>query len=606
MISKLLIVFLFLLLVIPMVRAQSVAPEASSAEMKKARAEREKKTLALVDEITNEMRTLRLPENRVRISIDLAGALWSKDEKRAVALFKEAAASLAEVTAAVKNGEPDYENQGQLPQQLRQEMIQVAAGHDPGLAVDFLRATRAESNSRPPNSGLTNLEASLGMRVANQIAARDPGMALAVAEDSLKISLDYGALELLYSLESRQKAVAERFLEDILEGLRTYGIGNSSATPIALTLLRTWIENDRASKDPAAPRTTRSLTLSNLDQATARELWNLIINALMNDAPARSVVGFGRRFIDGPSTLYPGMIQGMLQQLKPMLPEIERFAPERLSALRGWIAAFEKSYEAQQGPWVRYQELTQTGTAEAMMEAARTAPLEVVNHLIQQAAWKAINQGDELQALKIIERMDDPEQRTQMKRQLARQLFYRAREQKKIEEARARLSGLPLEDQVVSLADLASSSDDKATALQLLGEAQSLLGDRALNYGQLQALVRISSAYQRVDVDESTSMVERIIDQVNELVAAARVLNGFDVQGYFRNREFVINGGNPLNNMAQECGRVLASNSNNDLDHARLAAERFHLQEMRLIALLQIAQAALQRDLGVREHNGNE
>jgi hypothetical protein len=605
MISKLMNVFLILLLMIPVVRAQSVAPEASAAEIEKARAVREKKTFALVDEITNEMRTLKLPENRIRIGIGLAGALWSRDEKRAVTLFKEAAASFSEIAAAVNSGDFDYNNQGQLTQQLRQEMLQVAANHDPRLAVDFLRATRTESSSRAPNSGLTNLEASLGMRVAIQIAARDPSEALAVAEDSLKITLDYGALELLYSLQSRQKAVAERFLADILDSIRTYGIGNSSVTPIALTLLRTWIENNRAAKDPAAQRTTTSLTLSNLDEATARELCNLIINALLIDAPARTVVGFGRRFIDGPSTLYPGMISGMLQQLKPMLPEIERLAPERMSTLRARMAAFEKSYEAQQ-PWVRYQELTQTGTSEAMMEAARTAPLEVVNHLIQQAAWKAINQGDEAQALKIIEQIDDPGQRNHMKGQLARQLFYRAREQKKFEEARALLSGLPLEDQVVSLVDLASSSGDKATALQLLGEAQSLIAYRALNYGQLQALLRIATAYQSLDVGKNASIVERIIDQVNELVAAALVLNGFDVQGYFRNGEFIIAGGNPLNMMAQECGRALATTSNSDFDNARMTAERFHLPEMRLIALLQIAQVALQRDPGRSIESGNE
>lgn len=193
-----------------------------------------------------------------------------------------------------------------------------------------------------------------------------------------------------------------------------------------------------------------------------------------------------------------------------------------------------------------------------------------------------------------------------MKGQLARQLFYRAREQKKFEEARARLSGLPLEDQVVSLVDLASSSGDKATALQLLGEAQSLIADRALNYGQLQALLRIATAYQSLDVGKSASIVERIIDQVNELVAAALVLNGFDVQGYFRNGEFIIAGGNPLNMSAQECGRALATTSNSDFDNARMAAERFRLPEMRLIALLQIAQAALQKDPGRSIESGNE
>ncbi|HSE35725.1 MAG TPA: hypothetical protein VLG74_00390, partial [Blastocatellia bacterium] len=58
----------------------------------------------------------------------------------------------------------------------------------------------------------------------------------------------------------------------------------------------------------------------------------------------------------------------------------------------------------------------------------------------------------------------------------------------------------------------------------------------------------------------------------------------------------IVNGGNPLNMMAQECGRVLASNSRNDLDRARSAAGRFQRPEMRLIALLQIVQVALASD----------
>jgi hypothetical protein len=94
---------------------------------------------------------------------------------------------------------------------------------------------------------------------------------------------------------------------------------NSAATPVAMTLLRTWIDNNRAIKDPAAPRTTSSLALGNLNEQTARELSNLIISALLSDSPERTSVVFGRRSIDGPSSWYPGMSYGMIQQLKPIL-----------------------------------------------------------------------------------------------------------------------------------------------------------------------------------------------------------------------------------------------------------------------------------------------
>src|SRR5262245_6477685 len=248
MISKLVRGFLILLLVAQIVSAQSVPTEASAAEKKKARAERDKKTAALVDEIIKELQSLTLPENRIRISIGLAGSLWPRDEKRARLLFKEAATSLNEINTDNDSGYSDYENPAQLYQQLRQEMVQVASTHDPRLAIEFLRATRVDSTSRPPNSGMTNFEAQLEMRLANQIAGKDPNEALAIARDSLKISLDYESLNLLYNLQSQNKPIAERFLDDIMSAIRTYGIGNSAATPVAIMLLRTWVENSRAAK----------------------------------------------------------------------------------------------------------------------------------------------------------------------------------------------------------------------------------------------------------------------------------------------------------------------------------------------------------------------
>jgi hypothetical protein len=595
MISKLVRGCLILTLVVPMVRAQSGSPETSAAEKKKAQAERDKRTAALVDEIIKELPSLTLPENRIRISLGLAGSLWPRDEKRARSLFKEAAASLSEIRAEVEREDSEYQIQAQLLQQLRQEMVQIAAIHDPRLAVDFLRATRIDSSSRSPNSGLTNFEAQLEMRLANQIASKDPNEALAVARDSLKISFDYESLNLLYTLQAKDKAIAERFFDDVLNAIRSYGIGNSAAAPVAITLLRTWVENNRAAKDPAAPRTTSSLTLSSLNEETARELCNLIVSALLSEGPSRTVTGFGRRFIDGPHTFYPGMIYGMLEQLKPVMPDIERLAPERMAALRPRIIEFEKSHRAQQGPWADYQELTQNGTPEALMEAAKTAPSEVVTSLVNQAAWKAINQDDDEKARQIVEQIGDPGQRVEMKKHMARRAFSRAGEQKKLAEARGLLSRLSLEEQVVMLAQLAASSveSDKPVALQLLGEAESLIPGRTFNYGQLQALVRVAATYGSFDVGKSTGIIEKVIDQVNELVAAALVLNGFDVQGYFRNGEFIIASGNPLNNIAQECGGVLASNASNDFERARSACARFQRPEMRLIALSRIAQGLL-------------
>src|SRR5713226_4983874 len=601
MASKLATFFLILLLVSPVARAQSASREASAAEEEKAREEHEKQTLTLVDETTAEAQSLKLPENRIRIDIALAGSLWSRDEKRARALFKDAAASLSEITAAVDSGDREYINLAQLPQQLRQEILQAASNHDARLALDFLRASRPAS-PEPRSYAQPSFEAQLEMRLAVQIADKDPREALSLAEDSLKLGTNYETMNLLYRLQSQDKAAAERFLGDILNRLRTDDFSKSPASlNITMILLRTWIESNRAASDPEGQRTTVNLSLTNLDEQTARELSNILINAVLNDAPTSSGVAVGSMVIDLSRSFrpYTGQVIGILQQLKPMLPDIERLSPNQIAALRKQLAEFDKLNQAQQ-PWAKYQELAQNGTAEQLMEASKTAPSEFVDNLVQQAAWKAFNQGDASGAREIVEKIADPRQRREMALNLDRQAFYRANEQQKLAEARALLSRIPsVEERARILCELAAGAatkGDKPAALQLLGEAQALLGDRAVNYEQLQAQLQIARGYDQLDASKSAAIVERVIDQVNELSGAALVLNGFDLQQYFRGGEFVISGGNQLNMIAQESARELGSISHNDFDHARAVAERFQRQEMRVMALLQILQAALTSD----------
>jgi hypothetical protein len=319
----------------------------------------------------------------------------------------------------------------------------------------------------------------------------------------------------------------------------------------------------------------------------------MIVDALTSNARARTIQPYGRSHIDGG--FYPGQWAGIYQQIKPILPEIEKLVPTRMSALQNRVAEFEQSSEGQQSTmWTKFQELTQNGTPEAILEAVKNAPPEYADSLLQQAAFKAISQGNENQARQIVEKISDPRQRIGVNMQIARQGYYRAIEEKKTAEARAFIPRLPLEEQVSLLTQMANSAaaeGDKAAAFQLLGEAQALLPNRATNYGLLQAELIIAGSYERLDPGRSAPIVEKVINQTNELVAAALVLNGFDVMGYFRNDEFVIASGNPLNMIAESCGRELGAVARGDLDRARLAAERFQRPEMRLIALLQIVQA---------------
>jgi len=591
---------LVLLLVIPLVRAQSASvDESTKSEKEKARVEREKKALALAEEIVKETQSLKLPENRIRIDSALADSLWSRDEARARSLLKDAIASLAEICAGIDGGDRAYANLTHLPQQLRQEILQVAANHDPKLALDFLRASRSAS-SEQQSYGQPNFETQLEMRLAYQLAARNPTEALTIAEDSLKHGIDYQATNFLYALQSKDKASAEKFLGDILNRLRTDDLSRvPTSMNAAMTLLRTWIENNRPTSGQPTLRTTGNLSLNSLNEQTARELSSLIINSLVSTAiSSGSVIG---KVVDSPISgrIYPGQMYGTLQQLKAMLSDIERLSPDQIPALRARLAEFDKFNEIQQGPWAKYQQLAQTGTADDLMEAAKSAPPEVVNHLMQQAAWKAVSQGDATRAREIVEKITDPQQRRDIMVNLDRQLFYRATEQQKLAEARSPDSRFSVEERVgilCQIAGSASSKGDKATALQLLGEAQALLGDRARSYQQLAAQLQVARLYQQLNSPTGTAIVGTAIEQLNELFAAAVVLNGFDLQQYFRDGEFIINGGNQLSQISMQFAHEIGSVARTDFDNARLMAGQFQRPEMRVMALLQTVQGALTSD----------
>lgn len=578
---------LALLLLISFARAQSQSqPDAAQEEeLKRARIERHKKALAAVEEIVKEAQSLKLPENRIVIQIALADLLWERDEQRARSLFSAAAASLGEITIAVATQDPEYYNLAQLPLQMRREMLQAVAKHDARLALDFLRTTRPTVPE--PGSTQPSLEAQLELTLASEIAGKDAKEALRIAEESLRKGIDYQAINLLHKLHSPDKAVAEKLLTSMLERLRNEDFTrNSSAWYVALTLLRTWSENNRAPQQ-GLHRTTFDIRLESLDEHAARTLSAGIIEAVLND-------GLG----GSPQLhLFSRQDTGDLQQLKMLMPEMQRLSPNQASALQKKIAEFDKFNELQQGPWRKYQQLIQNGTPDDLIEAARTAPPGIGDHLTQQAASKALNQGDTDAARQIASKIEDPRQRNETMLNIDRHLVYRKTEQGSVADARALLSRIPaIEERVGFLtqwAGTAATRGDRSTAIELLGAAVALIGERSRNYQQLRAHLQIARAYEQIDLRKSASIVETAIDQFNELVAAALILNGFDLQQYFREGELIINGSNMMSMVGQEIAGQLSSIGLQDFERARAAAARFQRGELRAMVLLQVVRGSL-------------
>src|SRR5262249_14230438 len=144
------LLFVGFVLVPPIASARSASQDArdTTSETKKAREERNKKALALIEQIIRDAGSLKLPENRIRVDCALFDLLWTRDDKHARQVFKEAAASYAALATTVEDPDRSDPNLASLLQQLRHELIEAAAGHDAKLALDFLRATRSQPTRR--------------------------------------------------------------------------------------------------------------------------------------------------------------------------------------------------------------------------------------------------------------------------------------------------------------------------------------------------------------------------------------------------------------------------------------------------------------------------
>ena len=492
--------------------------------------ELEKKALDMLDDVIAQSQSLRLAENRAYIHALAADLLWPHDEKRARGLFKTAMRELIALTNAIDSSDPNYMGLMQVPATLRQEMLPLVAQHDPQLALEFLRATRRPSQY----PGQADQEAWLELNIAGQIAAKDPKQALQIAEDSLNKGLSPGLANLLGQIQDRDAATT--LAGEIISHLHTENLAtDQNAATLAVNLLQTLRVTNNTPSSVAVNNGGGAI----VDDSVRRELFDIVVTAALSAPTGRAANGDTRQIL--------------FNTLQSMMPDVERYEPSQVAALRRQAAAFDRSLDPQTRMWNDYNNLVQNGSVDALLEAAAKAPPEMRYYYYQQAANKALNDGDEARARQIInDNISDPAQRNQMLANFDQQKLWNATNQGKLEEARQLLSRLRTNEErigvLVQWAATANAKGDHKSALQFLDEARGMLGSRAKNFNQLQAQLQLAGAYAPLAPARSFEIIEPGIDQLNELIAAAAVLEGFG-QDNFKDDELAVHGGTMMSNM---------------------------------------------------------
>lgn len=602
----------------------SPQPTPTTEELEKEKAEKQKNAYRLLDQIIDEAQSLRLPENRVRVQTTAADLLWDGNQGRARTLFSMAAESVAELGRQQQqqsntNRRPGPQNVERRAFQLRQELVLAAARHDAQLAYQLLAITKPAAMPAPQvnDPRLQRLqvtpEDNLEQLLLGRIAAIDPKLAAQNAEQMMdKGQFPRSLPEVLNNLFMQDYDAASKLADKTATRLQTTNLlTNPEAASLAQALL---VRGPRPAQKPAVIKVTGQAMLPVVGQTTYADLLGSVIDTVLKATPATpqsnqrgqvrrtgvvSGIGPGTTNVTVPineAQVEQNSARRLLAGLQVSLPLIDQYLPAKAAAVR------QKLTEMGLGTNAPFNNMAQTmsalqgnPTADALIQAASMAPPQMQPRLYQQAAFKALEEGNADRARQIAsDHLQAGARDSVMQRLDFRELALKG-ESARIEDIRQTIARLNSDrDKLNMLLELARDTQktNQKLATQLLEEARQMVNHRATNYEHFDQQFRVARAFAAVDPARSFEILDPGISQLNELISAASVLNGFEIN-MFRDGEMSLQGGSGLNSMVQRFGQELGTLADKDLAGAETLAGRFQYAEARITTRLAIVQGLL-------------
>lgn len=613
----------------PVFSQDQPAQQPSAEELEKQKAEREKNAYRLLDQVIDEAQSLRMTENRVRVQINAADMLWDQNQGRARSLFTMAAEGVAEINrnqqealnrrteamqAAMQDGGSrptpiPPPNRGAF--QLRQELVLAAARHDAALAYQLLATTKpanpvqTQADQRGPRPQVT-AEDNLEQILLASIATLDPKLAAQNAEQMMEKGQFPRTLpEVINQLRRQDAEAADKLADKTVKRIQAANLlTNNEAGTLVQAMLA---PGPRQSGAETVAQSTNSRRGPVLEQSAYIELLSSVVDAALKATPAPrgQAQANPRRAPAGPAAnrqniapqqpteaqVEQNNARRLLAGLQPALLIIDQYLPAKAPLVRqkltelGLSTSFNPTFQMLQG----------NSTADALVQAAAAAPQQMKSRLYQQAALKALEEGDTARARQIAnDHLQNNARDTVMQRIDFRELSKKA-EGARLDEVRQAVTRLQSDNQKIDLLlQVANDTQktDQKLAIQLLDEARQLTNRRATGYEHFEQQLRVARAFATIDPARSFEILEPGISQLNELLSAAAVLSGFEIN-MFRDGEMSIQQGNGLTSTINRYGQELARLARTDFERSETLAGRFQFAEPRIIARLAIVKGLL-------------
>ncbi len=513
------------------------------------------KAFALLEAVAGQLGNLQSVENRARIGSNLVDALWNHDEKRSRTLL---VAVENDIRTGLQNrvSEDLRDKQTSVFLHLRVDTVERVAKHDAELALSFLRNTNAISEKRSPFRAES--EDLLELRLAKQIAAENPDLALRIGRESLERNFQTDLLQVLLKLRRKHSDKASVLFRDIIAKLRQTNLG----------------------QDWNAAYFARNLAVSFApplaEDSTYRELVGVLITSALSNGCSDKNPSNG----------------GFCVLMASLRPQMEKTDPARAAQLKSWSGAPSFDYGQMN---VEVEEAVRNGAVDEILEVASKYP-DFRRNLYQRAVSQALSSGDIEHAQRIAKSYDgNPEEQVSLLGQITEHQNRAGLNDEKLTEVQRTLNAVPNPQArlffLLQFVNQVGPSNPK-TALVLLDQANGIAETMNPGHLQTQSQVAVAILYCLFKSDRGFTIMESLVPKLNELISAAAKLDGFDTN-YLREGEWNMSAEGNLGQTLTVLSRHAGAFAWRDFDRAVSLSAQFERPEIRLMAQLKLAQGIL-------------
>jgi hypothetical protein len=592
---------LFTLFLCLVFTGQIFAQTATKTDVKKSDVapELQEKAVALLKNLARDVEQFSLPRNRVGARIEIAGLLWKPDEKQARVIYQNAVIELNtlinQIPSENTENEEGYTERYQIlndARTLRSNLLVALSSRDPKFALESLQTL-----SRKDESGTSLFEddQSLELKLAAQIAARDPKQAYELAKKNLENGIDANLFSTLKNLYEKDIELGVKLSQDVAGKIKskatTVGSVNESvgnAIVVSGSMSNVVIKSNQ----------TASYMVNTWDiQSFLNTVKKLNRQAEKNKAKAVLSENEIKEIVDILAQKYVRQQYLSAYEVVKIMPEITKYFPAQAQAIQRKIGQEQSAFLSSGINVQNFQNETEGQSAGEIAQFIEKKPVAERDDLYYKAAETAYTNGEFEEAKKFHDKIKTTN-RPYLDNAIENALPLALAEKGDMREVRRMLAKLKTpEERIEILTALAASvakKGDKKSAFALAGEARSMYSGRMKNRKNLASVLQIAQAYAIVDAEQGFAFLENNMSFFNDVIGAGILLDEFNENGSVENEEVRLDTvrGESYRNLPKGVA-LIKSLSAADFDRTTSLAERFSRAEARFYARFRIVEALL-------------